>query len=109
MGEERVIAALDKMFAYSTTGRHPTASRFYTLKAMIQLGQRWQTPGEIMRQLKDLKINTNYVFEIAGRFPQLVEANEDKTMVRIQVEAYPIIFRLIDKYIDKIQSLKQSE
>ncbi len=39
-----------------------------------------------MNRLKVLKINTNYVFELLGRFPELVEGNQDKSMVRIRQE-----------------------
>jgi hypothetical protein len=100
---------LEKLYKYSTEGRTPTASRFLTLKAMVQLGNRWQASGEIMRQLQRLKIHTNYVYELAGKIPRLIEKSPDLKRVRIKDSYYPMVARLVDEYIVKIQRLKEEK
>jgi hypothetical protein len=106
VNEEQVISSLERLLMYSSKGRLPTASRFQTLKAMVALGQRWQSPREVMRQLRNLKINTNYVFEIQGHFPEIMETNWDKSLVRIRPEAFQTVAKLIDDYILRIRSSK---
>lgn len=107
MSSGEIAEALESLFVLSTTGTHPSVSRFYTLKAMIQLGPEWHTSGEIMRQLKDLKINTNYVFELVARVPTIVEASQDHSKVRIRHGAFQTVSNLVDSYIERILSLKR--
>lgn len=105
--DTEVVVAFDKMYAHSTRGT-PTASRFLTLKALVLLGQDWHSPTEILRKLKEMKVttNTNYIFEIIGRFPALAEANEDKSKVRIPPKVYASVMRQVDDYIAQIHELR---
>ena len=90
--DTEVVVAFDRMYAHSTRGT-PTASRFLTLKALALLGQDWHSPTEILRKLKDMKVttNTNYIFEITGRFPALAEPNEERLYEYLKEHRYTYV------------------
>lgn len=104
--ETSVVTSLDALLEYSLKGKHPSTSRLHTLKAMVVLGKGWHKSREITRELSKLKINTNYIFELAGRYPDLVEADAQNNQARIRDDAFPTVSRLIDEYIRRVLSAK---
>lgn len=75
--------------------------RLYTIKALIDLGRGWHTSGEVMSWLKPYT-HTNYVFEVAGRWPELVEIRAPNKEVRIRPDAFSAASKSIDKVIEEV-------
>lgn len=79
--------------------------RLFTLKAMVELGPGWHPTGRIMTWLEPYT-HTNYIFELASRWPKLVEVNLRDKEVRLAPAAYKTIKPLIDKAIGEVKQAK---
>ena len=81
--------------------------RLYTLKILCGHGKAWSTPGQVMKELNEYGTHTNYIFELGGHYPQLVEMSPDKKLIRIRQKAHSELTKTIDRYITQAeQALK---
>ena len=54
-----------------------------------------------MKELNEYGTHTNYIFELSGRFPQLVEMSPDKKLVRMNQKALTELKETIDEHINQ--------
>ncbi len=79
--------------------RRKGLSRLLTLKALVDLGDDWHKSGEVMNWLKAYKVHNNYIFEMAKRYPALVEMVPSDDRVRLRPNAYDVVAKEIDSVI----------
>ncbi len=53
--------------------------------------------------------HTNYIFELAAKWPKLVEANLERKEARLTPKAYKHVRPLIDKAITEVNQAKSRE
>ena len=77
--------------------------RLLTLKALSDLGTGWHGSKDVMNVLARDKVHNNYIFEMGGRFPALVETLPVENKVRIRPEAYRLVRSRIVKCIEEVE------
>ena len=107
---------MDMLLTRSLRGKKATGTRMLALKCLIELGQGWHTCGEVMRKMtnyiKDNKPKVDYIFELAAKYPKLIEIKKPLTkslkdvQVRVRDKAYPVIIELIEEYMNRLKGGK---
>ncbi len=89
--QSRTIAALDEIASQSAAKGRPSLGRLATVRAMLDLGEKWQSYSEIHRAVaKYTKSQGDYMYELQRRYPNIFEKSPDN-LLRIRPNAFETV------------------